>query len=91
MEDLYTNHQKEEQAPVMSLKEWIISIIITCIPVIGFIMLIIWAFASDNINRNKKNWARGFLIVQVIGIVLVILLYVLLAASALALYKINPS
>lgn len=89
MEELYKNGETAQVSPVMSTKDWVISIIITCIPVVGFIMLIIWAFSSNDINQNKKNWAKGFLIVQVIGIILVILLYVLIAASAFALYKFN--
>lgn len=58
-----------ETAPVLSLKEWVISLIISVIPLIGIVMLLIWAF-SDNINPNKKNWARGMLIMYVIGIAL---------------------
>jgi len=91
MENLHKDSHNEELAPIMSLKDWVISIIITCIPVIGFVMLIIWAFASENINKNKKNWAKGFLIVQVIGIILAIIFYVFIITSAFAFYKINTT
>lgn len=56
MENVYAENA------VMSLKDWIISVVITVIPVVGFIMLLVWSF-SDSINPNKKNWARATLIV----------------------------
>lgn len=70
-----------ETAPVLSLKEWVISLIISVIPLIGIVMLLIWAF-SDNINPNKKNWARGMLIMYVIGIALYFL-FILLFMGAM--------
>lgn len=58
-----------ETAPVMSLKDWVISVLISFIPVIGFIMLLVWAF-SDSTNPNKKNWAKATLIIFAAGFVL---------------------
>ncbi|MEQ8525793.1 hypothetical protein [Gracilimonas sp.] len=58
-----------ETAPVMSLKDWVISVLISFIPVIGFIMLLVWAF-SDSTNPNKKNWAKATLIIFAVGFVL---------------------
>lgn len=55
-------HVQGETAPVMSLKDWVISVIISVIPVVGFIMLLVWSF-SDTTNPNKKNWARATLII----------------------------
>ncbi|MDZ7756076.1 hypothetical protein [Rhodohalobacter sp.] len=55
------NTLEGETAPVMSLKEWVISLIISVIPLVGIVMLLVWAF-SDTINPNKKNWSRAMLI-----------------------------
>lgn len=55
-------HVQSETAPVMSLKDWVISVLISVIPVVGFIMLLVWSF-SDSTNPNKKNWARATLII----------------------------
>lgn len=82
-------NNNEKLTSVMSLKEWIITIIISYIPVIGLIMLFVWAFSSSNVNENKKNWAKALLVIQLVGIALVILIYVFLIGSALALYKVN--
>ena len=53
MENPHINSHNEELAPVMSLKDWVISIIITCIPIVGIIMLFIWAFAFYKINTSS--------------------------------------
>lgn len=57
----------------MSVGDWIITFIVTAIPVVGFILLFVWAFGSDT-NLSKKNWAKAFLIFYVILIVLWLLL-----------------
>ena len=53
----------------MSVGEWFIAILITAIPLVGLIMLLVWAF-SANTNVNKANWAKATLIWMVIGIIL---------------------
>ncbi|MBD3615543.1 MAG: hypothetical protein HUJ22_03145 [Gracilimonas sp.] len=55
-------HVHGETAQVMSLKDWVISVLISFIPMVGFIMLLVWSF-SDSTNPNKKNWARATVII----------------------------
>ncbi len=62
-------HVQGETAPVLSLKDWVISVIISLIPLVGFIMLLVWSF-SDSANPNKKNWARATLIIYAAVLVL---------------------
>jgi len=74
----------QNYAPVknetVSIGDWIVTFILTGIPLVGFIMLIVWAFGSDA-PQSKKNWARATLILQVIVTVLVILFYVFIFAA----------
>ncbi len=65
------NLPPEFQKPPQSLGDWIISVIITKIPLIGLIMLIVWAVDKDT-ETSKANWAKAELIVQLIGIAIVI-------------------
>lgn len=53
----------------VSLGDWLLTFLITCIPLVGFIMLIVWA-VSDGTKESKKNWARARLIWMVIVYVL---------------------
>ncbi|OIQ41886.1 MAG: hypothetical protein BM563_00820 [Bacteroidetes bacterium MedPE-SWsnd-G1] len=57
------------QEKVMSFKEWALTIFIASLPLIGLIMVLVWAFDS-NTNIHKKNWAKGNLLIMVLGFVL---------------------
>ena len=54
-----------ENNQVLSVKDWAITIFITGLPLIGLVMLFVWAF-SDATNINKKNWAKGNLVIMLI-------------------------
>lgn len=59
--------------PVVSVGDWIITLIVTSIPVIGFIMLIVWAVDTST-PKSKSNYAKAALIVYAIVIVFSFLL-----------------
>ena len=65
--------ENQTQAQVMSTKDWIITLLITFIPVVGFVMLFVWAFGSGE-NPNKSNYAKAALIWTAIGIVLSVII-----------------
>jgi hypothetical protein len=67
---------QQENGPVMSMKDWIITLLISYIPLVGLIMLIVWAFDA-NTNPNKKNWAKASLIWMLIGIGIAIVFFIL--------------
>ena len=69
-----------EQAPVMSTKDWVITLLISFIPLVGIIMLFVWAFSSGE-NPNRANWAKAYLIWAAIGFVLFCLLWVTVFAA----------
>ena len=52
---------------------WILTYIIMSIPVIGFIMQLVWAFgAKTKSDPTFRNWARTVLLIEVLSIVLVV-------------------
>ena len=53
----------------LDAKEWALTIFISSLPLIGIIMLLVWAFTEDA-NIHKKNWAKGTLILWVIGFII---------------------
>jgi hypothetical protein len=53
----------------MTIGEWLITFIITYIPIVGIIMLFVWAFSDGN-HPSKKTWAQAMLILFAIAIVL---------------------
>ncbi len=65
--------QPQDTTP-MGMKDWFITLLISYIPLVGLIMLIVWAFDS-NTNVNKKNWAKASLIWMLIGIAIAIIFF----------------
>jgi hypothetical protein len=76
--------ENQQQQTVLSTREWVITLLIRIIPVVGFIMLFIWAF-GNNENQNKANWAKASLIMMAIGLVLVIFCMILFGGAIAAL------
>lgn len=46
---------------VVSVGEWLVTLLIASIPLVNIVMLLIWAF-SDNTKLSKANWAKATLI-----------------------------
>ncbi len=53
--------------------DWFLTMLITAIPIVGFIMLFVWAFGGGT-NPCKANWAKASLLWVLIAIVLAVLL-----------------
>ena len=58
----------------MKIGDWIVTFIITYIPLVGLIMLFVWAFGGD-VHPSKKTWAQATLIIAAVMIVLTILFF----------------
>ena len=46
---------------------WLVTLLITFIPIIGIIMLFVWAFGSGT-KTSKSNWAKASLLLLLIAI-----------------------
>lgn len=66
-----------QASQVLSTKDWLITLIITAIPVVNIVMFFVWAF-GDGSNPNKANWAKASLLLMVILAGLYILLVVII-------------
>ena len=62
------NQNREMQA--VSIGDWVLTLFIASLPLIGLIMLLVWAF-GDSTHPSKANFAKASLIWMVIGIVIV--------------------
>ena len=61
--------EHSETNRTLSPTDWALTIFISSLPLIGIIMLLIWAFGNDG-NIHKKNWAKGTLILFLIAIII---------------------
>ena len=79
--DIWKRHQ---QAPVVSVKEWLLTNLIMMIPLVNLIMMLVWAFSS-NTNPNKANYFKAalilFAIVMAIYLVLAVVIFGSIAAN----------
>ncbi len=63
----YNPHQANQYQPPISIGDWVVTLIVTSIPVIGFIMLIVWA-VDTNTPKSKANFAKASLILYALAI-----------------------
>lgn len=61
---------------VMSVKDWLKTLILMVIPFVNIIFLFVWAFSSDG-NLNRKNWAKAQLIVTGIVLILEVIFFII--------------
>lgn len=61
-------------APVITTKEWLITMLIMIIPIVNIVMMFVYAFGSDT-NPTKANYFKAALIWAAIGIVISIIIF----------------
>ena len=83
----YTNQPQGYYQPAgteleepMSIKEWLIIMLVMCIPCVNIVMMFVWAFGSG--KKSRSNYFKASLIVALIAIVLWIILVAILGVSA---------
>ena len=74
----------ENQTSSITPGKWALYIFVSSLPLIGLIMLLVWGFGNDG-NTIRKNWAKGMLLLYVIGIILSILFFSLFGLAAFGL------
>ena len=82
--------ENQNQKP-MSVKDWLITLLIMAIPIVGLVMLFVYAFGNEG-NENRRNWAKAQLIVLAIVLVLVVLCMIIFGsiyAAAMASGKLD--
>lgn len=64
----------------MTVGQYIVTFLLSAIPIAGFILLLVWAFSGDT-NINKRNYCRAVLILALISVGI----YIVIALIALSL------
>ncbi len=52
--------RKEDDPNYISVPAWLGMMILTAVPLIGLVMIVIWAFWGD--NQSRKNYYRAFFV-----------------------------
>ena len=77
------NQIGHQQAPVVSVKEWLLTNLILMIPLVNIVMMLVWAFSS-NTNPNKANYFKAALILFAIVMAIYLVLAVVFLGSIAA-------
>lgn len=64
----YQSPAANPDTSTLSIGNYLVMMIVAAIPIVGIIMLFVWAFGGT--NQNRKNYARAGLIMMLIAIVL---------------------
>lgn len=78
--------ENESNAPVVKTGEWVVTYLITAIPLVGLIMLFVWAFGGSA-NVNKANWAKAALLLAAIVIGIYVLIIMMFGAAFLSAFS----
>lgn len=62
--------------PAVTFGEWMLTILLMCIPIVNIVLLFVWAFSSSA-NPSKANWAKASLVWTAIVLVLYVLFFVI--------------
>ncbi|MCF7918942.1 MAG: hypothetical protein K9N06_03390 [Candidatus Cloacimonetes bacterium] len=76
---------RENGFGAVSVSEWLLTLIVATIPVIGFIAILLWAFGKGAAT-SKQNWAQAMLILYLIGAIFSIVFWGSLFAFASAAF-----
>lgn len=83
MEYNYNNNFEPKKDEIVSIKEWLITILIMSIPIVNIVMIFVWAFGNGT-KESKANYFKATLIMFVIGIIIAILFYAILGSIAMS-------
>lgn len=79
-------YQTQYAVPVVSTKEWLITMLIMLIPLVNIIMIFVYAFGGGA-NPSKANYFKAQLIMALIGIGLWILLFLVFGIALTSLFS----
>lgn len=73
-----------EDTRPLKTTDYLLMILLMCVPVVSFIIFMIWAF-SGGTNVNRRNFARAYLLYHLIAFALGILLGIVLGIFAISM------
>ena len=70
---------QEQVAPVISVKDWLVTMLILLIPIVNIVMMFVWAFGGG--NPSKANYFKASLLMAAIITILYVLIVVVILGS----------
>lgn len=76
MEEAKITNVGLETEPIITVKKWLVTFLILLVPLVNLIMLFVWAYGDH--PKTKANFAKAYLLMMLIGLVVYGLLVTLL-------------
>ncbi len=76
-------YQNPEDRSVMSMGDWLITLLILLIPCAGIIIYFVWAFGKNG-NVNRRNYCRAYLIYWAVSCVISLIIIIVMCAFILS-------
>ena len=70
-----------ENYRAVSVGNWVMTMLLMCIPFINIILLFVWAF-GNNTEVSKANWAKATLVWFLLGFIIWIIMFFVLGMGA---------
>ena len=74
----YNNQTKLEEP--MTVGEWIVTLLLMCIPCANIILAFVWAFSSSE-KKSKSNFFKAYLIMMLVVLVIYIVFIIIFGAA----------
>ena len=68
-----------KNSSIMSVLDWFITFGILIIPIVGIVMIFVWAF-SENGKKDRINFAKAFILFVIALIVINVVFYIIIGA-----------
>ncbi|WP_337100904.1 hypothetical protein [Paenibacillus sp. YIM B09110] len=75
----------QEVSPVISVKDWLLQMLILIIPIVNIIMMFVWAFGEG--NPTKKNYYKAYLLWALIWSIISVIFLVLFLGAFIAAFS----
>ena len=79
---VYVAPGQAPEHPADSVGSWMLALLLTALPVIGFIYVLVLAFGGSA-STSRCNWARAMLLWQLIALIIVVIAFFALGGPAL--------
>lgn len=76
----YNNNPWQQSERVITVGEWMMMMLVLCIPLVNIIMMFVWAFGNDG-SQTKSNYYKAALIWTGIVTVIYVLFLVIFGAA----------
>lgn len=75
--------QEPQLEEPMSMGEWLVTLLLLCIPCANIVLMFVWAFSKEG-KRSKSNFFKAYLIFFAIIVVIELFLFAIFGAAAVA-------